>query len=158
LRESRRWPLHEADCAVRTQFFGAVGALCAEWIDREAQLFLPTSEDPRVKRALEHTAQRMNLNLEEICRFAGISERSLRRRVKLETGLTWETYRHRCRLLKAVSLLSETGEPMSEIAARCGFESPSGFAKAFRQAMGEAPRDYRQRAHEMASQADPLQN
>ena len=157
LRESRRWPLHEPDSAVRSHFFDAVGALCGEWIDREAQLFLPTSNDPRVKRALDHTAQRMDLNLEEICRYAGISERSLRRRVKTETGVTWETYRHRCRLLKAVSLLSETDEPMSEIAARCGFESQSGFAKAFRQAMGEAPRDYRHRARNLSSLNDYVQ-
>ena len=58
------------------------------------------------------------------------------------------SHRLRCRLLQATSLLSETDEPVSEIAARCGFESPSGFAKAFRHAMGEAPRDYRYRARE----------
>jgi AraC-like DNA-binding protein len=156
LRESRRWPLHESTSDVRGHFFEAMGSLCGEWIDREAQLFLPTSEDARVKRALDHTARRMDLNLEDICRHAGISERSLRRRVKTETGLTWETYRHRCRLLQAVTLLSESDEPMSEIAARCGFESPSGFAKAFRQAMGEAPRDYRQRARSAASQGVAL--
>lgn len=146
LRESRRWPLQDAESAVRARFFTAMGALCGEWIEREAQLFLPTSDDPRVRRALDHTAQRMDLNLEEICRHAGISERSLRRRIKSDTGLTWESYRHRCRLLQAISLLSETDQPMSDIAARCGFESPSGFAKAFRQALGESPSEYRHRA------------
>jgi AraC-like DNA-binding protein len=50
-------------------------------------------------------------------------------------------------------LLGDTDEPMSEIAARCGFESPSGFAKAFRHAMGEAPRDYRHRARGGAATA-----
>jgi AraC-like DNA-binding protein len=156
LHESRRWSLDEPDTSLRSLFFAAMGALCCEWIEREAQLFLPTSDDPRVRRALDHTAQRMDLNLEDICRHAGISERSLRRRIKTETGLTWETYRHRCRLLQAVSLLSETNEPMSEIAARCGFESPSGFAKAFRQAMGEAPREYRHRALHLATQDQSL--
>jgi AraC-like DNA-binding protein len=146
LRESRRWHLHDPESQVRVSFFNSVGTLCEEWIEREAQLFLPTSEDPRVRRVLDHTVQHMDLNLEQLCRYAGISERSLRRRVKSETGLTWEVYRHRCRLLKAVSLLSESETAMSEIAARCGFESASGFAKAFRQAMGEAPRDYRRRA------------
>jgi AraC-like DNA-binding protein len=146
LREAMRWPIDAPDSPVRTAFFEAMGTLCGEWIEREANLFLPTSHDARVKRALDFTAQRMNLNLSEICRYAGISVRSMRRRLKTETGMTWEAYRHRCRLLQAISLLSESDEPMSEIAARCGFESPSGFAKAFRLAMGEAPRDYRHRA------------
>ena len=59
--------------------------------------------------------------------------------------MTWEDYRHRSLLLQAISLLSETDEPVSEIAARCGFESPSAFARVFRRQMGESPRDYRQR-------------
>ena len=151
LRESMRWPIDAPDSIVRSNFFEAMGTLCEEWIVREARLFLPTSNDARVKRALEYTAKRMELNLPEICRHAGISVRSLRRHLKLETGMTWDAYRHRCQLLQAISLLGETDEPMSEIAARCGFESPSGFAKAFRHAMGEAPRDYRHRTREDAA-------
>lgn len=145
LRESMRWPIDAPDSLVRTNFYAAMGTLCAEWIQREARLFLPTSNEARVKRALDYTAKRMDLNLPEICRHAGISVRSLRRHLKMQTGMTWDAYRHRCRLLQAITLLGETDVPMSEIAARCGFESPSGFAKAFRQAMGEAPREYRHR-------------
>jgi AraC-like DNA-binding protein len=145
MREAMRWPLHGADSAVRTAFFEAMGKLCSEWIAREANLFLPTSKDARVKRVLDYTAQRMDLNLSAVCQHVGMSVRSLRRHLKVETGMTWEEYRHRSRLLQAVSLLSETDEPVSEIAARCGFDNPSAFARAFRLEMGESPRDYRHR-------------
>jgi AraC-like DNA-binding protein len=145
MRESMRWPVDGPDTPVRTAFFEAIAMLCAEWITREANLFLPTSVDTRVTRVLDYTARRMDLNLEEICQHAGISVRSLRRHLKLETGMTWAVFRHRSRLLQAISLLGETDEPVSEIAARCGFESPSAFAKVFRAEMGEAPRDYRSR-------------
>jgi AraC-like DNA-binding protein len=145
MREAMRWPLGGPDCAVRTAFYDAMGKLCSEWIAREANLFLPTSKDARVKRALDYTAQRMDLNLAAVCQHVGISVRSLRRHLKAETGTTWDDYRHRSRLLQAVSLLSETDEPVSEIAARCGFESPSAFARVFRREMGESPRDYRHR-------------
>ena len=67
--------------------------------------------------------------------------------------MTWEEYRHRSQLLQAISLLSETDQPISETAAQCGFESPSGFAKAFRLAMGEAPRDYRVRVFQGGTDA-----
>jgi AraC-like DNA-binding protein len=145
MRESMRWPLTGADCDIRTAFFAAMSKLCNEWIAREANLFLPTSRDARVKRVLDYTAQKMNLNLTAVCKHVGMSVRSLRRHLKAETGMTWEEYRHRSRLLQAISLLSETDEPVGEIAARCGFDSPSAFARVFRLEMGESPRDYRHR-------------
>lgn len=143
MREAMRWPIGAADNALRTSFFATMAKLCAEWITREAHLFLPTSKDPRVRRALDYTAQHMDLKIADVSRYANISARSLSRHIKAETGMTWEEYRHRSRLLQAISLLSETTEPIREIAARCGFESPSAFAKVFREAMGEAPSDYR---------------
>lgn len=148
IREAMRWPLDAQDGPVRVAFYEAMAKLCGEWIADEAELFLPTSNDPRVRRALIHTNQRMDLTLPAICRHAGISVRSLRRHLKAETGITWEAYRQRGRVLRAIRLLSETDEPISEIAARCGFESPSGFAKVFRLELSETPRDYRQRVRE----------
>ena len=143
MREAMRWPIGAPEDALRTSFFETMAKLCVEWIAREADLFLPTSNDPRVRRALDYTTQRLDLKITEICERAGISVRSLRRHVKAEVGMTWEEYRHRSRLLQAISLLSETDEPVIEIAARCGFDSQSAFAKVFRATMGEAPRDYR---------------
>jgi AraC-like DNA-binding protein len=145
MQESMRWSIGSPETRVGKVFFEAMATLCGEWIAREANLFLPTSRDARVKRALDYTNLHMDSNLADVCHHAGISMRTLRRHLKTETGMTWEEYRHRSRLQQAFSLLSETAEPISEIAARCGFESPSGFAKAFRAEMGESPRDYRRR-------------
>jgi AraC-like DNA-binding protein len=145
MQEATRWPVGAPESPVGKIFFEAMASLCGEWIAREANLFLPTSREARIKRALDYTNLHMDSNLPDVCRHAGMSVRSLRRHLKTETGMTWEEYRHRSRLLQAVSLLSESDEPISEIAARCGFESPSGFAKAFRTEMSESPRDYRQR-------------
>jgi AraC-like DNA-binding protein len=145
MREAMRWPVDSPEICIRRIFFEAMATLCGEWITREANLLLPTSKDPRMRRALDYTNLRMDSNLADVCRHAGMSVRSLRRHLKAETGMTWEEYRHRSQLLQAISLLSETDQPISETAAQCGFESPSGFAKAFRLAMGEAPRDYRVR-------------
>jgi AraC-like DNA-binding protein len=150
MREAMRWPLTAEEYPLRAAFFEAMAQLCTEWITHEANLFLPTSNDQRVKRALDYTNQRRDMKVSDICSKAGISVRSLRRHLKDETGMTWEVYRQRSRLLEAVSLLSETEESIGEIAARCGFESPSGFTKVFRQEMGEAPRAYRHRVKESA--------
>ena len=148
VREAMRWPFDEPESTVGATFFTAMAKLCGEWISREAELFLPTSNDARLKRVLELTTQRAGAQLATVCRHAGISERSLRRRCKSDIGMTWEAYRRRSRLLKAVSLLSDTDVPVGNVAAQCGFASPSAFAKAFRLAMGEGPRDYRERARD----------
>jgi AraC-like DNA-binding protein len=145
MKEAMRWPINEPDSPLRAAFFEAMAKLCEEWITREANLFLPASTDARVARVLDYTARHLELKLEEICQHAGISVRSLRRHLKAETGMTWDVFRHRSRLLRAISLLGETDEPMAEIAMRCGFESPSAFAKMFRAEMHETPRDYRSR-------------
>jgi transcriptional regulator GlxA family with amidase domain len=60
-----------------------------------------------------------------------MSERSLRRHLGDEIGMTWEAYRRRSRLLNAVALLSDIDTAVSEVAETCDFESPSAFAKHF---------------------------
>lgn len=145
MRESMRWPLQEDETPIRSTFFNAMGQLCSEWINSETDLLLPACRDPRLQRALDYTSLHPQAKATDICANAGLSERTLRRRVKSETGLTWEGYRQRQRLLSAVKQLGESSEPISAIAANCGFESPSAFAKAFRNALGMSPSEYRSR-------------
>lgn len=142
-KEAMRWHLSEPSTFLSERFFEAMGALCTEWIRKEADLFLPVSNDARVRRALEYTAAHYDAKLPEICQQAGMSERSLRRHLQQSTGMSWESYRQRARLLRAISLLSETNISVAEISAQCGFESPSAFAKAFRLVMNTSPSVYR---------------
>lgn len=146
MRESMRWPLHAQDSPLRIAFFQTMALLCREWTESEADLFLPSSNDDRLRRALDFTSRNSAARLSDVCRHAGMSERSLRRHLRAETGMTWEAYRQRSRLLDAITLLGETETPIGDIAARCGFESSSAFAKAFRLALGEAPREYRRKS------------
>lgn len=146
LRESLRWPIGGDETPQRTAWFAAMAQMSREWIEDEADLLLPNCHDPRLQRALLFTIDDMGARLAEVCRRAGLSERTLRRRLKAETGMTWEGYRQRSRLLRAVTLLDDPGASVTEVAAACGFESPSAFAKAFRLALGKTPSQYRQKA------------
>jgi hypothetical protein len=60
MREAMRWPIGAAENPLRNSFFETMAQLCTEWITREANLFLPTSNDPRVNRALDYTTQRVD--------------------------------------------------------------------------------------------------
>jgi AraC-like DNA-binding protein len=52
-------------------------------------------------------------------------------------------YLTRWRMQKARSLLREGRVPLSEVAARVGYDSEAAFSKAFKRAVGEAPGAYR---------------
>lgn len=145
MREALRWYLPNAENDLRKAFFGALGALCAEWIGHEADLFMPSAGDPRLQRVLQHTSEHPEARLGEVCAMAGMSERTFRRHVQQDLGLSWEALRMRIRLLKAVSLLGDAGLPVTRVALDCGFDSPSAFSRAFRGVLGESPSDYRRR-------------
>jgi AraC-like DNA-binding protein len=140
-----RWPLGQPQDETARAYFAALGLLMAEWITREAPLFLPTSADPALAAAMAHT--RANLaqgDLAGTCAAAGLSERTLRRRFRREAGMSWEAWRQRARLLAAAALLGDTRKPVGAIAAEVGFESQSAFAKAFQRLTGQTPRAFRQ--------------
>lgn len=49
------------------------------------------------------------------------------------------------RVKYAMSLLSETGKPITEIARLCGYNSPAHFARQFRSVSGSTPTEYRRK-------------
>jgi len=73
LRESLRWPLGTEETPLRQAWFAAVAGMCSEWIENEADFFLPNCNDPRLQRALVFTVGNMGQRFAEICREAGMS-------------------------------------------------------------------------------------
>jgi AraC-like DNA-binding protein len=73
---------------------------------------------------------------------ARVSPTHLSRTVRRYYGVTPSELVEQTRLARAAVLL-DTGATVSDIAARCGYATPSYFATRFRQAYGVSPRDYR---------------
>lgn len=147
IAEAVRWPLERPQNDTGRHFFAAFACLCRDWIQDEAPFSLPTSMDPALEAAVAHT--RANLtksSFTEVCRAAGLSQRTLRRRFRAELGMGWEQYRRRARLLAAVEALAARERTIAQIAADVGFESQSAFSKAFQELTGETPRAFRARA------------
>lgn len=144
--EAMRWPIDQPADPVGRSFFKTVALLCREWIGAEAPLHLPTTDDPRLREAMRYTdAHLAGARLADVCRAAGLSERSLRRRFAALAGMSWTEYRHRSRLMKAMTLLEDRHRRIGEVAALVGFESVSAFSNAFKLFAGESPRSYRKR-------------
>jgi AraC-like DNA-binding protein len=142
---SRRWPIGRSlSDPVADAYFDALGRLVSEALDSETPLFLPTSSDPVLARALAWTRENLDTaSMGEVARHVGLSERSLRRRFEAGLGMSWRNYAIQARLLRAMALLAEPGPSVLQVASTVGFESLSSFNRAFRSRTGVTPSAYR---------------
>ena len=143
-----RWPISRAGDRDPTAdvFFETLARLVVEWLDDEVPLHLPTSTDPILGAVMSHTNDNLStVSMTSVCRAVGTSERTLRRRFLAATGMTWQAYLIQARLLRAMALLAGSDRTVIAIGNDVGFDSPSGFTRAFRGLTGESPSRYRRR-------------
>ena len=76
--------------------------------------------------------------LREWGRAVSASERTLARAFAAEAGVPFGRWRTRLRLQAALSMLA-AGEPVSRVAGRVGYDTPSAFVAAFRRETGQTP-------------------
>ena len=76
--------------------------------------------------------------LREWGRHVGASERTLARAFAAEAGVPFGRWRTRLRLQAALSMLA-AGAPVSRVAGRVGYDTPSAFVAAFRRETGQTP-------------------
>jgi len=104
---------------------------------------LPMPRDARiarlVKRLRDHPAEQTLLST--WADRLGLSQRSLIRRIRAETGMSFRELRRQARIMAALERLA-LGEPVTRVALDVGFESPSAFSQAFRIVTGASPRRY----------------
>ncbi|WP_210408233.1 AraC family transcriptional regulator [Allokutzneria sp. NRRL B-24872] len=83
----------------------------------------------------------IDLTVEQWAARALSSPRTLRRDFLAGTGLTFEQWRLRNRLIAAVEFLA-AGFDVDQVAARVGFASRNGFTRAFKRHYGPTPYDF----------------
>ena len=78
-----------------------------------------------------------------LARMFGVSQRTLARRFQVATHDTVNGYVQQARILLAKKLLETTDKPIEQVRAATGYLDPAAFRRAFRQAAGVSPRQYR---------------
>lgn len=102
----------------------------------------------RVRKMLTymHNNFSNNISLPEIAKTVGIGDRECLRCFKRTIRLSPMQYLLKYRIMHGAKLLLENpASSISEIAAQCGFDSPSNFSKMFRRFYSCTPRDFKDR-------------
>jgi len=97
---------------------------------RIAKLCAGLRDDPSDRRSLTEWAKNL-----------GFSPRSLMRRIRSQTGMSFRELRRQARVMAALERLA-LGQSVTSVALDVGFDSPSAFTHAFRLITGTTPRHF----------------
>jgi AraC-like DNA-binding protein len=106
----------------------------------DSPLALPLPQDERAL-ALAHSLLMQPLTSERVGELAkrhGVARRTLERRYRDETGMSFGVWRQKARLLDSIRLLAE-GTSVTDTALDCGYASVSAFIAAFKRTFGYTP-------------------
>lgn len=107
------------------------------------QLYLPLPASTQLRTIARRLAQapENRRTMAEWAHQVAMSERSLARLVKRETGLTFGQWRKQWQIIVALQNLAE-GESVQRTAEALGYESVSSFISMFRKTLGASPARY----------------
>ncbi len=103
--------------------------------------------DDQVVSALNYIVLRCGhpITVVDVAEHVGLSRRTLDKRCISSLGYPMAEQIRRSRINKARQLLGSTNIQINSIGFMCGYESPSGFVRAFRELTGMTPGEHRRR-------------
>lgn len=106
---------------------------------------------PEINRILDYVERHYgeNITLKGMSRIVAMDEHYLSRLFKQKTGETFICYLQQLRVKKAMLLLKETGQPISEIGRSVGFPNDNYFVKTFKKWGDVTPGQYRKMSQQV---------
>lgn len=121
-----------------------------------------TTKDPliisKLQAILETHLENEIFGVSELAKEAGLSRSSLHRKVHAYNGNSTSQFIREFRLQKAMELLQEGEETVSEIAYRVGFSSPTYFNTCFKEYYGYPPGEAKLRTDTSHQTTDIVKN
>jgi AraC family transcriptional regulator len=109
------------------------------------RLHVKSLDSRRMSRVMAFVGQHIerNFSVADLARVACMSPAHFARSFKITTGRSPHEFVSGIRLALAKQMLTHRHLPISDIALSTGFSSQSNFSRAFRDATGMPPREYR---------------
>lgn len=107
------------------------------------KLHLPMPADDRLRKIADAMASDPSdrASVQEWAERIGVSERTLSRLVRHETGMSFGRWRQQLHIILALQWLSR-GASVQSVATDLGYENASSFVVMFRKALGSSPARY----------------
>jgi YesN/AraC family two-component response regulator len=112
-------------------------------LERKRKLGLEAQRLVRQAMAFMHEHYAEPISREDMARHVGLSDDYLTTCFRKELGMTPVAYLTRYRINHARQLLSDTNQPITEIALAVGFSDSGYFSRVFRREVGVSPEAYR---------------
>src|SRR4029077_21071297 len=99
----------------------------------DSPLALPMPGDERARALARYVLEKpvISDSVDDLAKQPGLPRRTLERRFRDETGLSFGMWRQKARLLDSIRLLAE-GKSVTDAALDCGYSSVSAFIAAFK--------------------------
>lgn len=119
-------------------------------VEDEVKTVMERTEDSPLVLALPADAQALTLarsvldepsvndSVDRLAKKHGLARRTLERRFRDETGMSFGMWRQKARLLDSIRLLAQ-GKSVTDAALDCGYSSVSAFIAAFKSTFGYTP-------------------
>ena len=106
----------------------------------DSPLTLPMPSDERALALARHILQKplISDSVDGLAKRHGLGRRTLERRFRDETGMSFGMWRQKARMLDSIRLLAE-GKSVTDTALDCGYSSVSAFIAAFKGTFGYTP-------------------
>ena len=112
---------------------------------REKRAYITRTQADAVRAIRTYLVEHLDrhITLPELSQRFGIPLTTMKQNFKTVYGDTIGTYVHTYRMQKAMWLLQETNQTITDIAGQVGYQNASKFSEVFRQFAGAAPSEYR---------------
>jgi len=106
----------------------------------DSPLVLPMPRDERALALGRYVLEKPSRSedVDDLARQHGVARRTLERRFREETGMSFGMWRQKARLLDSIRLLAD-GSSVTDTALECGYSSVSAFIAAFKGTFGYTP-------------------
>jgi AraC-like DNA-binding protein len=106
----------------------------------DSPLALPMPADERALALARHVLEQPSSKdvVDDLALEYGLARRTLERRFREETGMSFGMWRQKARLLDSIRLLAQ-GNSVTDAALDCGYSSVSAFITAFKGTFGYTP-------------------
>ncbi len=141
---TERYSRIESTNEVESAFLKGIYMSLPEMVQNTIPLSIPITQDIKLSELISFLFENIDqsINFKELALQYGFSLRTLERNFQEELGLTPTSYLQMIRMVKAMELLTDGQENISEVAFQVGYNSVPTFSKTFKTIFGKSPKYY----------------